>query len=126
MSLQLRSNQVESGSWLPEFGECPPCERLFREECCVVILAAAAGCQMTGTHPINVPGEDLTVDRLYPAKFNAVKIAVEDIMHNHEAMQRDRWLRLFPGSDNVFLELERARFTKWRTGTWKTSAGRSR
>ena len=53
----------------------------------LIIVAATAGCQMTGTRPINAPGEDLTVDRLYPAKFNAVKIAVEDIMHNHEAMQ---------------------------------------
>ncbi len=53
----------------------------------LIIVAATAGCQMTGTRPINVPGEDLTVDRLYPAKFNAVKIAVEDIMHNHETMQ---------------------------------------
>ncbi len=52
------------------------------------VVAAMAGCQMTGTRPVDAPGDKLTVSRFYSAKFDPVKVAVEDIMHDHDVMRK--------------------------------------
>jgi hypothetical protein len=54
----------------------------------LIIVAATAGCQMTGSRPVDAPGDKLTVSRFYSAKFDPVKVAVEDIMHDHDFMKK--------------------------------------
>ena len=82
----LRTDQAERLVVASESRGVPAVRRAVPGRAILIIVAATAGCQMTGTRPIKTPVDDLSVDRFYQAKFNAVKIAVEDIMHNHEAM----------------------------------------
>jgi hypothetical protein len=53
----------------------------------LIIVAATAGCQTTGSRPIEAPGDDLTITRTFPARFDAVNLAMQHILKDHDAVR---------------------------------------
>ncbi len=54
----------------------------------LVILAGTSGCQMTGSRPIEALPDDLIVTRTFPARFDAVKLAMQEALRDHDAMRQ--------------------------------------
>ena len=53
----------------------------------LIVVAATAGCQMTGLPSIEAPRDDLTVTRTFPARFDAVNLAMQSILKNDDALR---------------------------------------
>ena len=53
----------------------------------LIVVAATAGCQMTGLPSIERPADDLTVTRTFPARFDAVNLSMQSILKNDDAMR---------------------------------------
>jgi hypothetical protein len=73
----------------------------------MIVMAATAGCQTTGTHPVEASGDALTVTRTIPARFDAVKSAMKRTLEDEDIV---RDIAGFPYPSEVQ--------TSWRT--WKT------
>jgi hypothetical protein len=54
----------------------------------LMIVAATTGCQTTGARPIEAPPDDLTVTRTFPARFDAVKLAMQEALRDHDALRQ--------------------------------------
>ena len=73
----------------------------------LIVVAATAGCQTTGTHPTEVPRDDLAVTRTFTAGFDAVVTAMQNVLKDHDAMR-----------DIAGLDYTKGVETRWRG--WKT------
>jgi hypothetical protein len=54
----------------------------------LIIVAATTGCQTTGLRSIEALPDNLTVTRTFPARFDAVKLAMQEALRDPAAMRR--------------------------------------
>jgi hypothetical protein len=62
-------------------------ERTLRAAILLVVAAAIAGCHTTGSTPVELPHDDLTVGSSFAAPFDEVERAVERTLADRDAMQ---------------------------------------
>lgn len=54
----------------------------------LIAWAGTVGCQTTGVRPVEAPPDELAVTRTFPARFDAVKLAMQEALRDHDAMRQ--------------------------------------